>query len=213
MKRKRLDRTGEMGWGFEGMPYYQTRVDTEDFHGLACVIQLTETGRYDVEKYEYITIDESEIKYQYWDWAIAGKLPVCGKGMTWLQLIPDGKKHVITVKYKPDNTVSLWYVDIIENIEYDSDGVAVFIDKYLDVVFTPQGDMMIDDIPEIEETYQSGGITKDQYYTAFAECVSVVAGLCTDSIQVKKTEIMCGKILAYVNERIAKGEIKQYHSV
>ena len=44
--------------------------------------------------------------------------------MTWLELIPDHTNRVITVKYFPD-------------------GIAVYIDKYLDVIFTPEGDVVM----------------------------------------------------------------------
>ena len=123
MKRKRLDRDL---WTFDRYPYYQLRVDMDDYHGLVCLIQLMGGVAH---------IDDGQ--YQYWDRPQAGKVAVCGKGMTWLQLIPDEKSHVLTVKYLPDDIVSIWYVDIIENVEYDPDGVAVFVDKYLDVTFTP----------------------------------------------------------------------------
>ena len=39
MKRKRLNRDG---WGFMYYPYYQMRIDTDDFHGMACLIKLTD---------------------------------------------------------------------------------------------------------------------------------------------------------------------------
>lgn len=39
MKHKRLNRDG---WGFQYYPYYQMRIDEEFFHGLACLIRLTD---------------------------------------------------------------------------------------------------------------------------------------------------------------------------
>jgi predicted RNA-binding protein associated with RNAse of E/G family len=140
---------------------------------------------------------------------MGGKRAVCGKGMTWLQLIPDGKKRVITAKYLPkkffkkEQKVSIWYVDIIENIEYDMDGVAVFVDKYLDVVFTPEGNIRIDDRHELDEAYQSGELSQEQYDSALRECDDIIAELCSD---IAGTEAVCDKILAYVNEKIKKGE-------
>jgi predicted RNA-binding protein associated with RNAse of E/G family len=188
VKRKRLDRDK---WGFDRFPYYQMRVDTEGFHGLACLIHLTDG------------------QYQYWDMPFAGKIPVCGKGMTWLQLIPDGKHRVITAKYRPEqkiiqgheysDSVSVWYVDIIENIEYDPDGVAVFIDKYLDVIFTPQGDVKIDDRDELDAAYHSDELSKEQYDAALEECDMIINELCSD---IPATEILCSNILAYINDKI-----------
>lgn len=39
MKHKRLNRDG---WGFQYYPYYQMRIDHELFHGIACMIRLTD---------------------------------------------------------------------------------------------------------------------------------------------------------------------------
>jgi len=119
--------------------------------------------------------------------------------MTWLQLIPDGKKRVVTAKYLPNNLVSIWYVDIIDSIEYDSDGVAVFIDKYIDVCFTPQGDVFVDDRDELDEAFQAGELSKKQYDSALSECSLILDEYCSD---IAKTEIWCNKILSYVNDKI-----------
>lgn len=65
--------------------------------------------------------------------------------------------RVITCKFYPEGThdserknypvtsderfqPSVWYVDVIENTEYDDDGVIVYIDKYLDIIFFPEGE-------------------------------------------------------------------------
>ena len=189
MKRKRLDR--DLKWGFEHFPYYQLRVDIEGFHGLVCLIKLTDG------------------QYCYWDLPISRKTPVCGNDMTWLQLIPDGKKRVITAKYLPDASVSIWYVDVIEDIEFAPNGVAVFIDKYIDVYFTPQGDVVTDDRDELDEAYESGELSQEQYDAALKECDLVIAELCSDIDNIKRTEILHSKILAYVNDKIDKGE-KQF---
>ncbi len=73
MTKKRLTR--ELKWGFQYFPYYQMRIDCEGFHGWAALNELTGG------------------EYFYWDFfEKAGKVPVAGKGMCWLTLIPDGKK-------------------------------------------------------------------------------------------------------------------------
>ena len=109
---------------------------------------------------------------------------------------------MLTAKYLPDKSVSVWYADIIDSIEYDLDGVAVFVDKYLDVVFTPQGDMKIDDRDELDEAFQSGELSKRQYDSALKETELVIEEYCTD---IAKTEIVCNKILSYVNQKIKHG--------
>lgn len=66
MKHKRLNRDG---WGFQYYPYYQMRIDDDLFHGMVCVIRLT---------------DGEE---NYWETPKAGRIQVTGGGMMWMQLI------------------------------------------------------------------------------------------------------------------------------
>jgi len=192
MKRKRFDRDI---WNFGASPYYQMRVDANKFHGLVCLLKLT-NGNIKVEGG----------KYQYWNRPKAGKVAICGKGMTWLQLIPDGKERALTVMYLPDDTMSICYIDIIENIEYDPDGVAVYIDKYLDVDFTPQGDVSVYDRDELDGAFKSGDISDEQYNAALRECDSVIREYCSD---IEKSIADFDRILSLVNERIKKCE-KQF---
>ncbi len=199
MKHKRLNRDG---WGFQYYPYYQMRLDCDLFHGLVCLIRNTEGEN------------------NYWNTPKAGRVQVTGTGMTWLELIPDNEKRVITVMYYPDGThdaerknypasyisdyqPSVWYVDVIEDIEFDDDGIAVFVDKYLDVIFTPEGDVMVDDRDELEEALRNGDITEEQYQAALKEGDSIVRDLCSD---IFATEKWCALVRQMVEERIASGE-------
>ena len=199
MKRKRLNRDG---WGFQYYPYYQMRIDHDLFHGMACLIRMT-----DGEK-------------NYWKAPKAGRIQVTGAGMTWLELVPDNTDRVITVKYFPDGThdagrkkyptpadlyyqPSVWYVDIIDGIEYDEFGIAVFIDKYLDVVFTPEGDVKIDDRDELDKAFSSGELTKAQYDAALSECSQIIHDYCED---IRKTDAWCAQIRHLAEERIMAGE-------
>ena len=194
IKRKRLDRDTWWGHNKAGFTqYYQRHVDIDVFRGLVCLICLTGG------------------ELHYWDWPLSGKLAVVGKGMTWLQLIPKGRSHVLTAKYLPDKSVSVWYTDVIENVEHDTDGVAVFIDKYLDVAFSPQGEVIIDDRDELDEAFKTGELSKEQYDAALRECDLIVQAYCSSIEKIRETEIICGKILSHVNDRIKRGE-KQFTS-
>lgn len=182
MTRKRLDR--DKKWFFQGFPYYQLRMENELFTGLVSLIQLVDG------------------EYFYWELPKAGKVAVAGKGMVWLQLIPDEKSRVITAKFLPDKKISVWYVDVIECMDYDLDGVAVFTDKYLDVIFSPQGDVKFDDRDELDAAYQAGELSKAQYEAALREGDAIIADLCSD---IGATEQWCRKILDDVEEQIANG--------
>ena len=199
MKHKRLNRDQ---WGFMYYPYYQMRIDHELFHGLACLIRFT-----DGEK-------------NYWATPKAGRIQVTGEGMTWLELIPDDTRRVITVMYFPDGThgperqnypltaseeyqPSIWYVDIIEGTEYDEDGVAAFIDKYLDVIITPEGDVKVDDRDELDAAYASGELTKEQYDAALEEGEDILKAYGDD---IRGLDAWCAAVRQLAEDRIAAGE-------
>lgn len=203
MKHKKLNRDG---WGFQYFPYYQMRIDCDAFHGLACVIKIVEG------------------EFNYWEMPKSGRIAVCGKGMTWLQLIPDGQKRVITVKYFKDGEVddsrinypkwarknmcpSIWYVDVIEGIEYDKDGIAVYIDKYLDVIFSPEGDIKVDDRDELDAAFNSGELSKEQYDEAVLEGEKIQKELCKN---IKKTAEKCAKVRRIVDAKINEGYKPMY---
>lgn len=200
MKHKRLNR--DLGWGFQYYPYYQMRIDDEIFHGLVCLIKLT---------------DGEE---NYWETPKAGRIQVTGGGMSWMQLVPDNTSRVVTVMYFPNGQhdterinypepanikyqPSIWYVDVIDGMEYDEYGIAMFIDKYLDVIFTPEGDVKIDDRDELDEAFNSGELTKEQYESAISECEEILKDYCED---IRQTEAWCARIRQLVEDRIAHGE-------
>ena len=182
MKRKRLDR--DIDWGFQYFPYYQLRLDAEGFHGLASMIDIISGEEF------------------CWDFERAGKAPVSGGGMKWLQLIPDGKSRLITAMYKPDGALSVCYIDIIERIEFDPDGVAAFVDKYLDVVFTPEGDAGILDRDELDDALKSGDITNRQYDAALKECENIFDEMCRD---IPKSVLMLGELYKNLCEKVKNG--------
>ena len=199
MKHKRLNRDQ---WGFQYYPYYQMRIDHELFHGLACLIRFT-----DGEK-------------NYWATPKAGRIQVTGEGMTWLELIPDDTRRVITAMYFPDGThgperesypvtvnekyqPSIWYIDIIEGTEYDEDDVAAFIDKYLDVIITPEGDVKVDDRDELDAAYASGELTKEQYDAALAEGEAILKAYGDD---IRELDAWCAAVRQLAEDRIAAGE-------
>lgn len=189
MTKKRLDR--DKKWGFQGFPYYQMGMDNEDFHGLVSVIKLMSGD------------------YFYWEMPKAGKIPVCGEGMLWLQLIPDGQYRAITAKFLPESrtvqgvkyskSVSVWYVDVIDGWGYDVDGVAYFTDQYLDVIFDVEGDVVIEDHDELDEAYSSGELSEEQYQRAIKEGNAIVSELCSD---IEKTQQWCENILKLALKRI-----------
>ena len=88
-------------------------------------------------------------------------------------------------------------------MEWDDDGIAAFTDKYLDVIMTPEGDVKIDDRDELDDALACGGITREQYAEALAECDAILRDHCAD---IRKTDAWCASVRRIVEERIAGGE-------
>lgn len=183
MTRKRLNR--DMKWFFQHFPYFQMRMENDIFTGLVSLILLTDG------------------EYLYWEYPLAGKVAVAGQGMIWLQLIPDQGSRAITAMFLPDKKVSVWYVDVIEEASFDPDGVAVFLDKYLDVIFTPQGDVVIDDRDELDAAFHSGELTEEQYNSALQEGEAIIDELCSD---IPATERWCQQILELAEKKIGENQ-------
>lgn len=176
MTKKRLTR--ELKWGFQYYPYYQMHIDCDKFHGWAALNELTDGD------------------YLYWDFfKKAGKVPVAGKGMCWLTLIPDGKKHSVTAMFTESGEISAWYIDVIYSLLTDEDGVLAFMDQYLDVMLTTSGDVLIDDKDELKAAYLSGEFTEDEYEAALAEGNRIIDEWGKD---IHRSEQICKEMLKYV---------------
>ncbi len=120
---------------------------------------------------------------------------------------PDGKHDEERYNYpKPSNVKfqpSIWYVDVIDGVEFDEYGIATFIDKYLDVIFTPEGDIKIDDRDELDEALHLGELSKQQYDSALSESDEILKAYCAD---IRQTDAWCAKIRQLAEEKIAQGE-------
>ncbi len=180
MNKMRLTR--DKKWFFQYFPYHQMHMDNELFKGWVAL--------------NYLTDGET----RFWEYEKSGKIPVCGKGMTWLTLIPDDRKRCIGTYITPDRRVSVWYVDVIEETGIDEDGIVYYIDKYLDVILTPQGDVIVQDRDELDAAYASGELSDLQYEEALKEGELVIKELAAD---INKTEEFCLEVLAKAEEMIA----------
>ncbi len=81
--------------------------------------------------------------------------------------------------------------------------LMVFVDKYLDVIFTPEGDVKIDDRDELDKAFASGELTQAQYDAALSECDRIIQEYCKD---IRKTDRWCAQIRHLAEERITAGE-------
>lgn len=180
MNKMRLTR--DRKWFFQYFPYHQLHMDNELFKGWVSL--------------NYLTDGET----RYWEYEKSGKIPVSAKGMTWLTLIPDDRKRCIGAYIKPDRRVSVWYVDVIEETGIDEDGIVYYIDKYLDVILTPQGDVIVQDRDELDAAYHCGELSNLQYEEALKEGELIISEMAAD---IGKTEEFCLAVLARAEEMLA----------
>ena len=181
MNKMRLTR--DRKWFFQYFPYHQMYMDNELFKGWVSL--------------NYLTDGET----RFWEYEKSGKIPVSAKGMTWLTLIPDDRKRCIGAYITSDRRVSVWYVDVIEETGIDEDGIVYYIDKYLDVILTPQGDVIVQDRDELDAAYNSGELSDLQYEAALKEGELILKELAADIV---KTEEFCLAVLERAEEMIAE---------
>ena len=151
MKRKRF---GAYRWSSILRKRYKQQVfSREDFRGIVGLLY----------------IDEST---QDTFWELKGMpVEVCGKGMKWLQMMPEERNCVITAMISPENTINLFYIDMIGGGGLDEeDQIAYFDDLFLDLIIHPSGIFHVDDRNELDDAYAQGKITKELYEHALMTC-------------------------------------------
>ena len=151
MKRKRF---GAYRWSSILRKRYKQQVfASDDFRGIVGLLY----------------IDEST---QDTFWELMGMpVEVCGKGMKWLQLMPEECNYVITAMISPENMINLFYIDMIGGGGLDEeDQIAYFDDLFLDLIIHPSGIFHVDDRNELEHAYAQGEITKELYESALNTC-------------------------------------------
>ncbi len=117
---------------------------------------------------------------------------VCDKGYHWLTIMPENEFYCITVMMDDNFIIKVCYIDIIDTQGYDDDNVPYFYDLYLDLVVYPKGEIMVDDMDELQEALKTGEITTPQYNRALAVSQKLQDGLLSD----------IGKFRDYVSEML-----------
>ena len=180
MYKMRLTR--DKKWGFQYFPYHQLHMDNKLLKGWVSI--------------NYLTAGET----RFWEYEKAGKVPVCGKDMLWLTIIPDDKSRCIGAYFLPNRKVSTWYIDVIDSVGVDDDGVVYYIDKYLDVLLTPAGDVKVTDKDELDAAYKAGELTTKQYEDAILEGQKIIEELASN---IEATEKFCIEVLKQAEKMIA----------
>ena len=92
-------------------------------------------------------------------------------------MLPERGGLCITAQLQADDTVSLWYIDMIAERGVDERGIPWFDDLYLDLIVHPDGTMIVDDREELDEALRQGDITRAQHQQALSTCAMLQKGL------------------------------------
>ena len=99
--------------------------------------------------------------------------------MLWLQFARAGEGYLVTAMMG-DGIVRAWYVDVIAGMGYDEDGVLYFGDLYADLIFAPEGPVLVDDLDELDQARAAGDVSAAQHEKALQIVERVKESLCAD---------------------------------
>ena len=102
---------------------------------------------------------------------------VCDNGYHWLTIMPSNEFYCMTVMMDDNYTMKVCYIDMIDTQGYDDDNVPYFYDLYLDLIVYPNGDVIVDDMDELQEALKTRVITEQQYNKALTTSQKLQDGL------------------------------------
>lgn len=91
------------------------------------------------------------------------KITVADNGYKWLVVLPKKDNYAITMYMDRNDVPLLWYIDLIDGISVDADGIPFYNDMFLDLIVSYDGQVVEDDRDEFEKAYFDGIINNKQY--------------------------------------------------
>jgi predicted RNA-binding protein associated with RNAse of E/G family len=143
MKQKQANRPN---WGrIIEKRYYQEYVKDGFFEGYLTFLLLDKVA-------EPLTV-----KY--------GRHEICivDHGYSWLMFFPKNQLYSLTVMINHKYEILQWYFDMIQSMELSPEGIPLINDMYLDLVYLPNGKLVVKDINELHTALMDGSITREGY--------------------------------------------------
>lgn len=76
--------------------------------------------------------------------------------------------------------IKVSYIDLIDSQGIDTDGTPFFYDLYLDLVVYPDGEIIVDDKEELDQSFQTGNISSNQYHRTLSVSNELLTGILAD---------------------------------
>lgn len=93
-----------------------------------------------------------------------------------MSILSQNDYYCITTMMDKNGEVLLWYIDIIEE-QGINDEVPFFYDLYLDLVVYPNGEIIVDDMDELEDALANGIISQKQFDLAIETSKKLKCGM------------------------------------
>ncbi len=110
-------------------------------------------------------------KYQGHDICLADK------GYTWQQQFPQGTHYAVTTIFDAQDTLIRFYIDICKQHYVDAQGILWYDDLYLDLDVSPDGEITLLDVDELDAALQDGEVTSLEYELAWREANSMMTAI------------------------------------
>lgn len=88
---------------------------------------------------------------------------IVDRGLSWLQIALRGQYVWATAMFDRQGQLLQIYFDITDGNCLEPQENPTFVDLYLDVVMEPDGSLYLMDRNELDEAFETGKITKEQY--------------------------------------------------
>lgn len=122
------------------------KVDEDYFNGYITYLKIKET------KKECFVDDENRC--------------ILANDYVWFNMYPVNENYCINAIMDNNDNIVQWYFDVSKYIGVE-DGVPYEDDLYLDVVIVPNGKINLLDEDELDDAFNNGDITKEDYSLAY----------------------------------------------
>lgn len=110
-------------------------------------------------------------KYQGRDVCLADK------GYMWQQQLPQGAHYAITTIFDARGDLVRYYIDICKGYVLDEQSTLWYDDLYLDLDVSPDGEITLLDVDELDAALLNGSITSLEYELAWREANSLMTAI------------------------------------
>lgn len=157
MKKKRADR---IDWKrIKKKRFVMKQLDVHDFRGYVSLLCL------------------DEVHEPLWVNCCGQRICLVDNGYMWLQHFPSSGEYALTTAFNAQGEIVEWYVDITKRNYLDERGVLWYEDLYLDLDISPEIEVEILDVDELDEALAQKLITPIEYDMAWRQLSSVMTAI------------------------------------